>query len=189
MATDRDAEKDYSKIYKRKEITEDYMGKKKQNKYHHTQVDLTASPIHEKEIIKEIAKLHNFSQADVNVILEAYKDIIKREIIFKGRFKIPGVVDIYSELWNIRHDKVERVKEIEDEEVYICPPITVRPKIRLDENLKNNYKNARRYEEALAFKIEPQDWYKPFIIEEPDWVQRRKDAYEKYLRKKNNQKE
>lgn len=171
MATDRNTEKDFSNVYKPKEIGEGFLSKKKQNKYHYTQVDLTKRSIPHSEVENEIAKTHDIPSSVVKTVLTAYTDIIRREIVANGRFYIPGVLEVYSRLWNMNHDKFEKVPNIE-EEIYICPPTTVRPKVRLNDSMRDDYKNARRYEEAIAFKIQPEDWYKPFIIEKPEWIEK-----------------
>lgn len=171
MAKETNLKEDFSDIYQPQEVEKGFLSRAKQNKYHYTNLDLTASPMRPVEIGQEIARVHKIPIETVFEVINAYTDIMIREIVSKGRFKIPKVLDVYSKLWNVNHTEFEKVPNIE-EDIFIRPPVTVRPKVALNKNIKDDYKNARRYEEALHFKIEPEDWYKPFIIEEPEHIKK-----------------
>lgn len=179
MSTERGAGKDFSGIYKHKDLPKGFIGKKKQNKYHYTNIDLAKRPLGQAAIIEEISRTHDIDKKIVQRVLVSYQDIIKREVLFNGRFKIPGILEIYSKLWNYKHDKIERVPGIEPA-VYICPPTTLRPKVKINKYLREDYKWARRYEEAITFKIDPEDWYKPFIIEEPEWIEESRERMKQW---------
>ena len=187
MTTDRDVKRDFSNIYKEREVPENFLNREKKNRYHITNVDLNKGSISKGEIIDEITTINpGFERKDVAKVIDDFYNIMEREIIFNGRFRITGIVDIYSDLWNTKRDKIEKVPHLED--TYICPPTTVRLRTKLNKQLKTDYRWARRYEESLSLRIEPEDWYKPFIIETPQWVYDLIKGREKYLEEKFNKK-
>lgn len=187
MATDRGVEKDFSNIYKEKEVPDTFLNQNKKNKYHITNIDLAKTPITKEEVIDEITTMNpGYERKKVARVIDDLYEIMEREIIFNGRFRVPGVVEVYSDLWNTKRDKIEKVPHLED--TYICPPSTVRLKARVNKQLKTDYRWARRYEESLALKIDPQDWYKPFVVETPQWVKDWVEGRNKYLEEKMNKK-
>lgn len=186
MATNKNVDKDFSNVYKHKEIKETYLGKNKQNKYHFTQIDIAAKPMSRPAIVDELSKINrDIPKSHIAIIIQDYERLMRKEIITNGRFRINGILDIESKLWNTKRDKFEKVPNIE-EEIYINPPTTVRLKVRLNKNLKDDYRWARRYEETLSFKLSPEDWYKPFIIEKPKHIIKAEQNFQKYLNEKNN---
>lgn len=176
MTTNRNIEDDFLNIYKTPKIEKDeYIGMAKQNEYHMTEIDVARKPMNKKEIVDEIANIHaDIPKLTIETIITAYNDLMRKEIVFNGRFKIQGILDVYSNLWNENRNRIEKVETAEGEELYINPPVSLRPKVKLNKNLKEDYRYARRYEESLNMKINPEDWYKPFITEKPSWADKNK---------------
>lgn len=175
MTTNRNIEDDFSNIYKTPKMEEGYIGVNKQNEYHMTEIDVAKRPKNKKEVVEEIANIHNeIPKQYIETIINAYQDLMRKEIIFNGRFKIPGILDVYSNLWNENRNRVEKIEVEDGKDIYINPPITLRPKVKINKHLKEDYKYARRYEESLNMKVNPEDWYKPFVIEKPSWFDNNK---------------
>lgn len=158
------------------------ISRKDANKYHHTQIDLNAKSMTLKEIIDEISVTQDIPVEDVRIILNNYIDIIEREIVSKGSFNIPRILSVKSNLWNIRRNKITKVENQFDENgfpLYINPPISVRPKVKLSETLKGKYIMARRIEGALLSRVAPEDWWKPYVIEDSSKIDQ--ENYNRYV--------
>lgn len=172
---------DYSDVYKAPEIKEKKLSKRGSNKYHISDIDLNIKPITRKEIAFELQKIHSkFSEKEIEDLIKSYEALMKKELISKGRFRINGVLEVESVLYNKNRNMVERVKHIE-EPTYIIPPVTVRLRSRISKSLKEDYRWARRYEETRNLKVPFEDWYKPFLTDEiPSWVKGITEVREKY---------
>lgn len=137
------------------------MSKKKPQ--HFTRIDLDEKPMTQKEIIDEIAGTLGLHKDLIKVVLSNYYDIALREIIANGTFRIPGLCVFKSAPHNQKGNQKYHDSKLG---VTISPPPTVKLTVSASQNLKKIYRQARRWEETKRFGLDPEDWWKPFVVDE-----------------------
>lgn len=116
------------------------------------------------EMTKEIAKILNRNQSEVQDVVDLVQTILLREIIVNQDFSWSSLFNIKPKLKNLEQRKVIE-HETEDGNIKVRLPAVNEPTIKLSSTVLDKARLYQYKQLAKKNNLQPQDWYKPFIEE------------------------
>lgn len=111
------------------------------------------------DMITELSMATTLRKSEVKALLKAFGDLILRESIINGAFRLPGIFEIRS-----RFSKPAATHSVELNAVVQNPP-RMRLTIELSPSIIEAYNWARKYELFKTFDTNADNYMKNFIIE------------------------
>lgn len=115
------------------------------------------------EYIKEISQITNFTQKDVQAVLNAFVDIAEREMIMNGVFYFPGLPIVTR---SVRTSVKRYQPDIDKTLLY---PETCFLTAKVPANVKKLHREAFRHQNNAINGTSDENWWEPYVFCDGDW--------------------